>query len=149
MKLIDTDETILLVTGSGIAAEERDRPLAYWLKAEIDKRGQGHPFRRAVVVADAWYMEHRVFHLNPAIMVGGPGVNLGARELAEKLPVTREEGERVFVQAGGVDDVPKACLWGMDASATQEAVRLFVQEGMLTTMLERVWRLRPDVGEYA
>lgn len=149
MKLIDTDETILLVTGSGIAAEERDRPLAYWLKGEIDKRGDGHPFRRAVVVADAWYVEHRVFHLNPAIMIGGPGVNLGARELADKLPVRRSEEERVFVQVGGLDDVPKACLWGADARGTARAVRQFVEEGMLASMLDRVWRLRPDVGEYA
>ena len=43
MKLLDTDETILLVTGTGIAAEERDRPLAYWLKGEIDQRGATHP----------------------------------------------------------------------------------------------------------
>ena len=39
MKLVDTEETVVLVTGSSLTAEERDRPLAYLLKAEIDRRG--------------------------------------------------------------------------------------------------------------
>jgi hypothetical protein len=149
MKLIDTDETVLLVTGGGISAEERDRPLAYWLKKEIDRLGAGHPFRRAVVVNDAWYVENRVFHLNPAVMIGGPGVNLGAREVAERLPMVVVEGEQAFVQSGDVNEVPKACLWGVDASGTARAVRLFVERGLLTGLLDRIWRLRPEVGEYA
>ena len=37
MKLIDTDETVVLVTGTSLTAEERDRPTAYSLKAEIDR----------------------------------------------------------------------------------------------------------------
>ena len=49
MKLVDTEETIVLVTGSDIRAEERDRPTAYRLKAEVDRRGDGQAFRRAVV----------------------------------------------------------------------------------------------------
>jgi len=148
MKLIDTDETIIIVTGGGISAEERDRPLAYWLKNEVDRRGAGHPFRRAVVVSDAWYVDNRVFHLNPAVMIGGPGVNLGSRELAERLPIVVEEGERAFVQSGDVNEMPKVCLWGMDASGTARAVRLFVERELLSGLLDRVWRLRPDVGEY-
>ena len=43
MKLVDTEETVVLVTGSSLTAEERDRPLAYLLKAEIDRRGRGTP----------------------------------------------------------------------------------------------------------
>ena len=81
MKLVDTDETIVLVTGSGISAEERDRPLAYWLKQEIDRRGSGHPYRRAVVVGDVWFLENRIFHLNPTIAIGGPGANSLAADL--------------------------------------------------------------------
>jgi hypothetical protein len=149
VKLIDTDETILIVTGGGISAEERDRPLAYWLKNEIDRRGSGHRFRRAVVVSDAWYVENRVFHLNPAVMIGGPGVNLGAREFAEKLPIVVAEGEQAFVQSGDVHEVPKVCLWGIDASGTARAVRIFVERELLSGLLDRIWRLRPDVGEYA
>ena len=77
MKLVDTEETIVLVTGSDIRAEERDRPTAYRLKAEVDRRGDGQAFRRAVVVGDVWYLENRIFHLNPTIAIGGPGVGAG------------------------------------------------------------------------
>ena len=65
MKLVDTEETVVLVTGSSLTAEERDRPLAYLLKSEIDRRGAGHAYRRAVVVADVWYLENRLFHHQP------------------------------------------------------------------------------------
>jgi hypothetical protein len=58
MKLVDTEETVVLVTGTSLTAEERDRPLAYLLKSEIDQRGAGHAYRRAVVVGDAWYLDN-------------------------------------------------------------------------------------------
>jgi len=44
MKLVDTDETVVIVTGSSPSAEERDRPLANLLKGEIDQRGLGPLF---------------------------------------------------------------------------------------------------------
>jgi hypothetical protein len=40
MKLVDPEETVVLVVGGSIAAEERDRPLAYRIKGEIDRRGE-------------------------------------------------------------------------------------------------------------
>ncbi|HEX6669771.1 MAG TPA: hypothetical protein VF061_09445, partial [Gemmatimonadales bacterium] len=93
MKLVDTDETVVLVTGSALTAEERDRPLAYRLKSEIDRRGEGHAYRRAVVVADLWYLDNRIFHLNPTIAIGGPGANGVSEEFSSLLPTvySREE----------------------------------------------------------
>jgi hypothetical protein len=150
MKLLDTDETILLVTGTGIAAEERDRPLAYWLKGEIDRRGEPHPHRRAIVVGDTWYVENGLFHLNPTITVGGPGVNAAAQALHDKIPVVVSEDDRVFVQSGTVSEAPKACLWGADMSSTARAVELFVTSGQLQELLRKIWRPRPTGGgEYA
>jgi hypothetical protein len=150
VKLLDTDETILLVTGSGIAQEERDRPLAYWLKAEIDRSGGNHPWRRGIVVGDEWYLDNRLFHLNPTITIGGPGVNRAAQELSAVLPVVRSEDERVYVQSGQVGDAAKACLWGADLAATARAVELFVESGLLKEMLDHQWRPRPvEGGEFA
>lgn len=146
MKLLDTDETILLVTGSGIAAEDRDRPLAYWLKAEIDRLGANHPYRRAIVVGDQWYQDNRLFHLNPAIAIGGPGVNLVAQDFARALPVVHSEDDRVFIQSGHEGEVPKACLWGADLAGTARAVEHFVQEGLLRNLLDQQWRPRPEGG---
>lgn len=145
MKLVDTDETIVLVTGSSLTAEERDRPLAYRLKSEIDRRGAGHAYRRAVVVADLWYLENRIFHLNPTIAIGGPGANGVSNELADTLPTVYSRDERVFVQADFDGELKRASLWGVDASSTSAAVDVFMTEGYLDDLLSRIWRFRTGV----
>ena len=98
MKLVDTEETVVVVSGTSLTAEERDRPLAYLLKSEIDRRGAGHAYRRAVVVADTWYLENRIFHLNPTIAIGGPGANGVAQEFSTFLPTIYNREDEVFVQ---------------------------------------------------
>jgi hypothetical protein len=145
MKLVDTEETVVIVTGSDIRAEERDRPTAYRLKQEIDQRSDGQPFRRAVVVGDAWYLENRIFHLNPTIAVGGPGVNGLASELNQSVPVVWTQDQRAFVQADFDGDPKRALLWGMDAEATMVAVQAFVSQGFLEDLLRRIWRFRTEV----
>jgi hypothetical protein len=145
VKLIDTDETVVLVTGASLTAEERDRPLAYRLKAEIDRRGAGHAYRRAVVVADLWYLQNRIFHLNPTITIGGPGANGVSNELAETLPTVYSRDEQVFVQADFEGELKRASLWGVDASFTAAAVDTFMKEGYLDDLLSRIWRFRTGV----
>jgi hypothetical protein len=145
MKLIDTDETVIIVTGSDLRAEERDRPTAYRLKQEIDKRSDGQAFRRAVVVGDAWFLENRVFHANPTIAVGGPGVNGLAAELSQQVPVAWTQDQRAYVQVDFDSDPKRALLWGMDAEATMVAVQTFVSRGFLDDLLRRIWRFRTEV----
>jgi hypothetical protein len=145
VKLIDTDETIVIVTGSGIAAEERDRPVAYVLKQEIDQLGQGQAYRRAVVVGDQWYLENRVFHLNPTIAIGGPGANAVSAEFAGVMPTLFQENDESFVHADIEGEVKRAVCWGMNAASTEAAVRLFVNRGVLAQMLDRTWRFRTGV----
>ncbi len=145
MKLVDTDETIVIVTGSDIRAEERDRPTAYRLKQEIDGRSDGQIFRRAVVVGDAWYLENRIFHLNPTIALGGPGVNGLAAQLAQQVPVTWSQDQRAFVQTDFEPEAKRALLWGADAEATMVAVQAFVSQGFLDDLLRRIWRFRTGV----
>lgn len=145
MKLVDTDETVVLVTGASLTAEERDRPLAYRLKAEIDRRGAGHAYRRAVVVADLWYLENRIFHLNPTVAVGGPGANGVAQEFAGILPTVYNADDRVFIQADFENDVKQAALWGADSGATAQAVEVFTSQGLLDDLLRRIWRFRTGV----
>lgn len=142
MKLVDTDETVVLVTGSSIAAEERDRPSAYQLKAEIDRRGAGHAYRRAVVVGDVWYLENRIFHLNPTIAVGGPGANAVAHEFASALPTLYSQDERIIVQGDFQGEIKRGALWGADSLATAAAVEAFVRQGYLDDLLGRIWRFR-------
>ena len=145
MKLVDTEGTIVLVTGASLTAEERDRPLAYRLKAEIDRRGAGHAYRRAVVVADLWYLENRIFHLNPTVAIGGPGANGVAQELADMLPTVYNAEDRVFIQADFENDLKRAALWGANAGATAQAVEVFATQGLLDDLLRRIWRFRTGV----
>ena len=145
MKLVDADETVVLVTGSSPTAEERDRPLAYRLKAEIDQRGAGHAYRRAVVVADIWYLQNQIFQLNPTIAIGGPGANGVSHDFAEALPTVYSNNERVFVQAEFEGELKRAALWGVDASATAAAVEAFMSQGFLDDLLSRIWRFRTGV----
>jgi hypothetical protein len=145
VKLVDTDETVVLVTGSSMTAEERDRPLAYRLKAEIDRRGSGHAYRRAVVVADLWYQQNRIFQLNPTIAIGGPGANAVSHDFSETLPTVYSRDERVFLQADFEAEVKRASLWGVDASCTAAAVDVFMTEGYLDNLLGRIWRFRTGV----
>ena len=140
MKLIDTDETVLIVTGTEIPAEMNDRPIAYRLKEEIDRRGTGHSFRRAVVVSDHWYAENRIFHLCPTVAIGGPGVNRVAAALLNDLPMIVQRGDRVFVQGNWDGETKRACLWGADRDYTAEAVERFVKDGFCTQFLASVWK---------
>ena len=145
MKLVDTEETVVLVTGSSLTAEERDRPLAYLLKSEIDRRGAGHAYRRAVVVGDSWYLENRIFHLNPTIANGGPGVNGVAQEFGTFLPMIYTRDEQVFVQADFEGELKRATLWGVNAACTAAAVEVFTTQGHLEELLGKIWRFRVGV----
>lgn len=140
MKLIDTDETILIVTGSDVPAEMNDRPLAYRLKGEIDRLGAGKSFRGALVVSDRWYADNRIFHLCPTVVVGGPGVNAVAAALVNELPMLVQRDERIFVQGSWDGEMKRASLWGMDRVATAQAVEAFVREGLCNEFLKKVWK---------
>jgi len=142
VKLIDTDDTILIVTGTEIPAEMNDRPLAYRLKAEIDRRGAGKTFRGAVVVSDVWFSQNRIFHLCPAVAVGGPGVNALAASLVEELPMLVRRDDRVFVQGKWNGEEKRASLWGMDRNATAQAVDVFLEEGYGDDFLRAAWKTR-------
>lgn len=141
MKLVDHDETIVLVTGaSGHEADARDRLHALRLQEEIDQRGGGPSYRRAVLVGDAWYLESPRLHRHPTIAVGGPGVNAVAQEFASALPLVWQLEQEAFIQAD-LDGPPRrACLWGANSAGTAKAVEAFVTEGWLQALLDRAWQ---------
>jgi hypothetical protein len=143
MKLVDHEETVLVVIGVG-GADERDRRLAESLQQEIDRRGDGLTYRRALVVADDAYLGRPELQRHPTIAIGGPGVNAVAQYYAAELPTVWQDEERCFVQAELDGAAKRIALWGMDAGATAQAVEVFVSRGFLTLLLERIWRLRPD-----
>lgn len=145
MKLLDHEETIVLVTGSSEAALHRDRPLAHWLCREINNRADGQSYRRAVVTGDEEYFQSDLLQRHTTIAIGGPGVNAVTSQLFARLPTVYTSDERVWVQADFEATQKCAGLWGADAAATSDAVDAFVVHGYLDQLLERVWRFRQDV----
>ncbi len=141
MKLVDRDETVMVVVGVGEA--NRDRPFAVTVRDAIDSRGNGQFYRRALVVGDQEYLDRPELHRHPTIAVGGPGVNAVSQRLVADAPRMWQSDERAFVQ-GDIEGIPKrVVIWGMDAGATSRAVDAFVGEGLLDLLLDRIWRFKP------
>jgi hypothetical protein len=144
VKLLDRHETVLVIIGTGGARPEHDRRLAERLQQDIDRRGEGLTYRRAVLLSDDSFLRRPGLQHHPTIAVGGPGVNAVAHYYAASLPTVWREEERSFVQAELEDGAQRVALWGMDAATTARAVHAFVSQGFLDAMLERIWRLRLD-----
>jgi hypothetical protein len=141
VKLVDRDETILIVVGD-TDANDPDRQVADTLCQEITGRGGGLPYRRAVLVGDGEFLDRPDLHRHPTVAIGGPGVNAVAQRLVSELPTVWQLEDRAFVQAD-TEESRRVALWGMDAAATARAVEAFRSEGYLNALLERIWRVRP------
>lgn len=135
---IEIDETVLIVTGSELVPEEKDRPLAYRLKDEIDKRGTNQ-YRRAIVVSDRWYLENELLHLCPTVLIGGPGVNKAMAELYNKIPVVSTVDDKAFIQLSDGESNVQAAVWGMNCAATEEALDQFMEKVFLDKFLHYAW----------
>lgn len=138
---IDVNDTVLIVVGSELVPEEKDRPLAYTLKRAIDAQGR-NAYQRAIVVSDRWFLDNEIFQACPSIIIGGPGVNAAAALFYKKLPVVWTSSEKgdSFVQATFNDTIARAALWGMNQQATGVAVDAFVEHGYLQNMLTAAWK---------
>lgn len=120
---------LLIVTGSTLRAEEVDRPLAYYLKQQVEEYVTAHdlgPFQVFVVADFRWLNDEPLQEL-PTISVGGPGVNaLAHRWWHEELALSLEVEEQYYIQMDPDLDVVHASIWGMDNATTQIAVSVFV-----------------------
>jgi hypothetical protein len=138
-----TDEAlrnvIFVVTGSNLVAEQKDRPLAYFLKTQIDRYGGADPSRCGVVVGDHWYMSTREVQECPTISVGGPGVNTLSQHFWHRLPVALAVDNVFVIQADIAGQDLRASVWGMNHETTREAVQTFQQKGYLRHFLEAAW----------
>lgn len=139
MAHLEINETILIVTGSELVPEEKDRPLAYRLKEQIDRRGFS-PYHRAIVVSDRWYLDNELFQICPVILVGGPGVNQVTGQIYKKIPVAWTDQGQSFVQITPAGTDAKAALWGMNQESTRTAVEAFLDRGYLDRFLWAIWQ---------
>ena len=131
---------LLIVTGSTLRAEQLDRPLAYYLRQQVQEHlGAPGPADQAFdvrVVADFRWLNDEILQRLPTISVGGPGVNALAHRWLEELPLSLAVDEQFFIQMDPDLDELRASIWGMDNATTQIAVSVFVQR-FLPRFLER------------
>lgn len=134
---------ILIVAGSSLRAEELDRPLAYYLKQQVEGQltqrqadGRDETPARVLVVADFRYMNDKPLHGLATISVGGPGVNALAHAWFEELPFSFAVDEQFCIQMDPDLVEPRVSIWGMDNASTQVAASMFV-ERYLSRFLDR------------
>jgi hypothetical protein len=134
---------ILIVAGSTLRAEELDRPLAYYLRQQVEGQltqrrtdGRDETPARVLVVADFRFLNDKPLQSLAAISVGGPGVNALAHSWFEELPFTFAVDEQFCIQMDPDLVEPRASIWGMDNASTQIAVSMFV-ERYLPKFLDR------------
>jgi len=142
MQQLDVNQTILIVVGVDIKPEEVDRPLAYRLKEAIESSSLfgNHPFRKCIVISDALYKHDKIIQVCPTIAIGGPGVNSVANDLIQTLPVYLSKNNTYFIQMEKGFADPKVSIWGMNRKATDEAVEMFIANGILDDFLKTVWK---------
>jgi hypothetical protein len=140
MKLIDHAETVVIVTAADLESGHPDAVNARRLRDEIDRRGEGWTYRRAVLVSDVDWFETDALDGAPTISIGGPGANAVTGRLAGELRAVWTDADRVIIQARLDGGAPQASLWGMDRHATAEAVEAFMTRGWLDEFLEKCWR---------
>ena len=129
------DNTLLVVAGACLRAEQMDRPLAYRIRTEAVRRMVGVAGFDCIVLSDVWYLNSEKLHDLPVISVGGPGVNHVSGHFYRQLPVALMVEHVLQIQMD-VSLADRRCsVWGMDHETTVEAVETFLEKGHLDRFL--------------
>lgn len=123
-----TERMLLIVTGSTLRAEEVDRPLAYYLKQQVEAQFVTDDPPPVRVIADFRWLHEDGLQALPTISLGGPGVNALAQKWLEDLPVSLAVDEQYYIQMDPDLEEPRASIWGMDNATTQIAASAFIQK---------------------
>lgn len=130
-------DTIILVTGCAIVAELLDRPIAEFLRDEIDKRGNLRTYQRGIIISDLWWFRDPSLHKQPAISVGGHAINHLTRELVKENLTWAS-----YIENCGQIALhpPRLAIWGETVSDTQAQVSQFIQDSCgLAAFLDLCW----------
>lgn len=121
--------SVLIVTGSSLRAEEKDRPLAYYIREKILELGDaGDAIPPVHVISDFRYLHEPPMGEVPTVSIGGPGVNALTHKWLEELPVAMAVDDDFYIQISEEEgSAPKAAVWGMNHESTQIAVTTFIE----------------------
>ena len=135
-------ELLPIVVGAHLKAEVADRPLADRVARHIRalRRKQELPEGDGLsplVVSDIWYLNDSELMLQPAIVIGEPGVNAASAHWAARLPkaFVVDGSHQVLLDMEGPDRV--ACMWGVGVAGTEAAADQF-EERYLEDWLESI-----------
>ena len=130
------EDSILIVTGSNLRAEQGDRPLAYQLQNTISGiLGQEDHRPEVLVLSDLWYLHSELLHSLPLISIGGPTVNAVSAHLSQRLPTVLIAQNTLIIQMDPSLADLRASVWGVHHERTVNALELFVQRGYLDRLL--------------
>ena len=125
-----TEMLLPIVIGAHIKAEITDRPLGDRVARHIRaiRRSQDLAAEEGlvpVVMTDIWYLNDVDLMLQPAIVIGDPGVNAATAHWATRIPkaFVVDESHQVLMDLDGPDRT--ACMWGVDATKTEAATDHF------------------------
>ena len=124
-------EVILpVVVGIHLRAELSDRPIADRLVRHIREIRRsadltGNEGLVPVVVSDIWYLNDSDLMLQPAVVIGEPGVNAATAHWASRIPkaFSFQDSHQVLMDLEG--PYPVACMWGVDHARTEVAADHF------------------------
>ena len=131
-----------IVSGAHLKAELADRALADRLARRIRaiRRREDVSLGEGlipVVLTDIWYLNDTDLLMQPAIVIGEPGVNAASAHWGARLPkaFVVDGSHQILLDPEGIDQV--ACLWGAGPSGTEAAADHF-ERHYLEAWLESV-----------
>ncbi len=125
------DDLLLIVVGTSLEAELTDRALAYHVRERVYERyarpeAAGRALLRPVVCTDVWYVSESALRTRPTLAIGRPETNAATAMLARSVPTRFIADDRYRIQLDAECIDVHACLWGIDARSTSDAVERFV-----------------------
>jgi hypothetical protein len=113
---------LLIVVGTSVSAERRDRPLGYRLRErvlrELDRRVSP---AEVLVVSDALYLRDGSLQAGPAIAIGPPEDNAASALAEGRVPVVLDASGALTVLMDLDFEVPLAAAWGASDANTARA----------------------------
>ena len=146
----EISQSLLIVVGAHLRAEQADRPLAYQLQAEItDWLDKNQPILGTtftpLVCCDVLYVNHTPMHRRPTICIGGPGVNALSAYFNSRLrPVMVREDQMVIQLDPEFIDL-RVCLWGMNHELTRDALNFFERKYLTDFLRAVATQVEPQV----
>jgi pyrimidine deaminase RibD-like protein len=141
---IASNETIFIIAGETIVSDLLDRLTCGILRDAIDREGEGHEFRRSIIVSGASWTRDRWFTDKcPAISIGSEGANNISKEW---LGIAKEKAVAAFPLGSGhglylSEPRPRAILYGNRASDTRSAVEKYIESRRgLAEFLRNSWK---------